>query len=303
VTKRRLKSKRLKSKRPEPKLSPAEEVFESLVEVHGLTEPAHRALAWRASNALVSGGANNLSEAVRAIALLPSPRGMTAAERVTHVSGHTAKQRLWESVHNAIIVDRQELARRAARGEALTKVEALRLQLYRAEQAEAGHPDDERLGELEGNLCIAHKSEPKVSFEAASKPAIDPPTGDIVGPREQSDNPQNMRPPRYDAPRKPVTIDHEPVKAAAPTSAWNGPQDGPPPWLLTPAQNAARAAARPPPVPSSPSSSSPPPPAPTRTQSWDDTPGGQAWRMWADAGGYSGDGLCAAGWVDKLNGR
>jgi hypothetical protein len=191
-----------------------------LVELHRLTEPAHRALAWRASNALVSGGSSNLSEAVRAIALLPSPRGMTAAERATHVSGHTARQRLMELILNAIIVDRQELARRAERGEALTKVEALRLQLYRAEQAEAGadHPEVERLGEHAGEE-LARLQDLPTNPQKGEK-VITPSTGDILPPSENSHLPQNMRAPVgaddwKAAPKPVIDVVPTPVEPAA----------------------------------------------------------------------------------------
>jgi hypothetical protein len=48
---------------------------------------------------------------------------------------------------------------------------------------------------------------------------------------------------------------------------------------------------------SPPPSSSPPP------QSWDESPGGVAWNMWRNSGGYGGGVEPAQGWIDKLNGR
>ena len=48
-----------------------------------------------------------------------------------------------------------------------------------------------------------------VALPAPEGDVIDPPTGDIVGPREQSDNPANMRAPVGTPLKAPVTIDHE----------------------------------------------------------------------------------------------
>jgi hypothetical protein len=53
----------------------------------------------------------------------------------------------------------------------------------------------------------------------------------------------------------------------------------------------------------SPSPSAAPPPSPPPPQNWDSSPGGKAWHQWANSGGYSNDGLAAAGWISRLNAR
>jgi hypothetical protein len=265
----------------------AERVLADICLRHNLTTDADRVVAMKAVAAL---GKDSLLYA-KLIDTLPPPvtHGEVSATTGTAQGALQARERLLELVLNAVAADQVEAEQQEQSELAGLRAEVARLKVKCGEAPPP--PSDQQ-------SAIDNSNSPKV---------LTPSVGDIVGPREQSDNPANMRGPRYDGPRKPMTIDHEPVKAAAPTSApsgaWTGPQDGPPPWLQTPAQNAARAAVKPPPAPSSPTPSSPPPPAPTRTQSWDDTPGGQSWRMWADSGGYGGDGLCAAGWIDKLNGR
>jgi hypothetical protein len=290
---------KLKARGPKAKAKPftsSDEIYAALVEQRNLTSAFDRALAMEVVDALVRG---DLAEAVRALALLPAPAVRVETSRT--VSAADAKAKLFALVENAIAADKVEAEQHEQREVAALRAEVARLRAKCGEQPVEGVPS---VTTPSGGSYTGEK-------------AITPRDGDIVPPREQSDNPQNMRGPHYDAPRGrakallgdgPI-IDAEPVKPTpTPSGAWNGPHDGPPPWLQTPAQNAARAAVKASPPPAAASAAPPaapaaPTPSSQRTPAWDSTPGGQAWRTWCDAGGYSGDGLCAAGWIDKLNGR
>jgi len=87
----------------------------------------------------------------------------------------------------------------------------------RAEQGLSPRIHDEaalqrRVDDLERELVRLRGAQPHAlpapALEAdESDDVIDPPIGDIVPPREQSDNPRNMRPPSGADPKPPVTID------------------------------------------------------------------------------------------------
>src|SRR5215831_19450386 len=87
-----------------------------------------------------------------------------------------------------------------------------------------------RIDDLEAELVRLRGAQPHaLPAPEAEQRVINPPTGDIVGPCEQSDNPRNARPPSGpDDPRPPVTIE------GRVQGSWRGPQDGPPPWLQKP---------------------------------------------------------------------
>src|SRR5262249_46327417 len=82
----------------------------------------------------------------------------------------------------------------------------------------------------------------------AERGVIDPPTGDIVPPGEQSDRNLYVGPPRHgpDNPKPPTVIEGE-VKPAV-EGSWTGPADGPPPWLrkVPPVKSEDRPPATPP---------------------------------------------------------
>jgi len=188
--------------KPEP-TSTTDALFESLCETHGLTAAHHRALAWRIARALADGGAHNLAEACRAIPLLPTPRP-TAAHRT--VSEGTARERLMTLITNAIKAERIELAERVKRGEALSEVEQLRLQLIEAEAATEVDEEERVVAHGEGGTEVERLreenrelrrllsgaqpaegaptvTETKVTTVTETK-VIDPPTSAIVPPSE-----------------------------------------------------------------------------------------------------------------------
>jgi hypothetical protein len=80
-----------------PVLSEVRAVFDSLVKQHGLKSSFHRVLAWQISTALSKG---ELSEATRALALLPAPRGIV--DHSPTVSAASARKRFEELVWNHV---------------------------------------------------------------------------------------------------------------------------------------------------------------------------------------------------------
>jgi len=205
--------------KPEAERSQAETVFDSLCEAHRIETAHGRALAWRIANALVSGGTNNLSEAVKAIALLPPAKVQTRAERT--ISAQAAKQRLGELIENNRRADHVELARRVRRGEPLSAVEAATLRLYEAEAVEAGREvEPVKVESAVASTMVAvapMDAADAVVHACTTERVITPPTGDIVPPGERTDRPPD---PPLREPKPPTVID---VKAVPVPASPTGP--------------------------------------------------------------------------------
>ena len=137
----------------------SEDVLGSLIKLHALETPFHKAMALQITNAVVRG---DLAEATRAIALLPEPR-MTSQAGSTR-GQHSAREKVLQLILSSVA---------ATEIEEQSEVERLR-----AENAELRA----RLGETL-----------PASGGTGSEPVITLRTGDIVPPGEQSDNAANMR--------------------------------------------------------------------------------------------------------------
>jgi hypothetical protein len=135
----------------------AEDILASLIKLHALETPFHKAMALQIVNAVVRG---DLAEATRAIALLPEPR-ITSQAGSTHGSA-SARERVVALIASVVAGDQVEQA-----GE---------LERLRAENTELRR--------------LLAGAEP---VSGTSAKVITPGTGDIVPPCEQSDLPANMR--------------------------------------------------------------------------------------------------------------
>jgi hypothetical protein len=205
----------------------SDEIYAALVEQRNLTSAFDRALAMEVVDALVRG---DLAEAVRALALLPTPAVRVETSRT--VSASDAKERLLELVLNAIAADQ-----------------------FEADQAD------------QGDLQAARAR--------------------IASLEDEVKHLRGVKPRRLPAPsEKPVAR-----KSDADTTAANFQVTG------KSKSAAAKPAADPAPAASAPSPPSPP------SQSWDASPGGQAWHQWRAAGGYGGGDAPAQGWIDRLNAK
>jgi hypothetical protein len=205
----------------EPMMTAVDQVFESLVEAHRLETAHHRALAWRIANALTEGGANNLSEAIRGMSLLPVATVRTKAER--SISASAVRQRLTELIENNRVAYRTELGERVRRGDALSKVEFHALQMLVAEAEEAG-VEVERL----------EAQQPAVSAPNAAVAAMAVP-GEAATPKVIT--PTDIQPPCERGVPRPNYADD--AKAAARRTAPvidNPPQPQPPPDGTKPGQ-------------------------------------------------------------------
>ena len=178
-----------------PEASNIDQVFASLIEAHGVETAHGRAVAWRAAQALVEGGVSNLSEAVKALSLLPAPRVQTRAERT--ISADAVKAKLMEAVMNEKAADHAELCRRADRGERLSEVELASARLYeaelRAEGREVEHVEPVEPPQIEQAVAVDRAAEVAALGTGARPSPIDVPTGDIVPPGERDDLPANQR--------------------------------------------------------------------------------------------------------------
>jgi len=169
----------------------AEEVLESLIQSRAISAPFDRLLALRIVNAAISG---KLSD-VKLLDHLPPPIRADVSSPV--VTASAAKAKLLELVLNAQAADKVEAE----------QVEQSEVTALRVEVAELRR----RLGEPCGR-------EPRaLVMSSGDTKVLTPPLGDIVPPREQTDNPANMRGPKYDLPKPPVVIDAKPEPAPSPT--------------------------------------------------------------------------------------
>ena len=106
------------------------------------------------------------------------------------------------------MVDRWHAAAEAERAERIAEGLPAQPVDYESALSEISDLRDE-VDRLRG-LLAAPEEQRALPAPAPEEGAITPPTADIVGPREQSDNPRNMRAPHGpDNPKPPVTIDHE----------------------------------------------------------------------------------------------
>jgi hypothetical protein len=201
----------------------AEEVLDSLIQSRAISAPFDRLLALRIVNAAISG---KISDVPKLLDHLP-PR-VTADTSARTVSATDAKEKLLELVLNQISADEVEQQIEEQR-------EVDRLRLENAElRRRLGEPVETIASTPEGGKVIV------------------PRDGDIVGPREQSDNPQNARP--------------------AP-----GPDDA----KYKPGQNTVIDATATPVEPASPTGAN-----------WDASANAALWRAWRDSnGGYGGGGV------------
>jgi hypothetical protein len=170
----------------------ADEVFQSIIETRHLSSAVDRAVAQAATDALVAG---DLSEAVRALALLPAPRAETAA---SSVSASGARERFLQLALNNIAAHRIELAARAERGP-LDERDALLLRLHEIDQQAllSDESDDEpdqpsereqallaEIARLRLRLGEAPPPPDQATTALSTERVIVPPTGDIVPPGE-----------------------------------------------------------------------------------------------------------------------
>ena len=194
-------------------------------------------------------------------------------------SASDARARVMQMILSAVEAERTELAERAARGEPLSEAERLRLRLHEIEAAEAAPADQGAEADpVESDaLAAAQREVELLRSENRHLRGIEP----------------RRLPPPSAKPMKAAKPDTASAAPSAPsaklTGAWSGPQDGPCPWLVSPAANAAR-------QPSGENAPPPSAPVPPPAPSWDDTPGGRAWHMWRDSGG-------ATDWWRHLPGR
>jgi hypothetical protein len=212
---------------------------------------------------------------------------------VARASASAARARLEQLVLNAVAADRHELAARAERGEELSEADALRLRLAQLEEQPTPvvEPDEPMAtpGALAEALARIEQLEDEARHLRGTKPRrLAPPSEKPLKPVTKSE------------PAKPTTA------ANASKSDANASSSAKPPPGYDPITNGLWRS------PVAASAASPAPaPAPPRSENWDDTPNGQAWRQWHDAGGGGGpfgptpwsDGLPAQGWLSKLNGR
>jgi hypothetical protein len=185
----------------------AREVLSSLIESRNITTPFSKALAVSVVNAVCSG---DLANAVKALAMLPPvTRGEVSA---TTMSAEHARERLLELVLNACAADQFEAE----------QVEKREVAALKAEVAELRR----RLGEPSNDQAAKRDYSHVLTVPGDAPKTITPSLGDIVPPREQSDNPQNMRPPKYDSPKPaPPVIDATPVPTAPPSPTVPGQWD------------------------------------------------------------------------------
>jgi hypothetical protein len=216
--------------KPKP-IKSSEEIYAALVAERNIVSPFHRALATQITNSLVDG---DLAEAIKGLSHLPPPVRAEPGSPTHSTSG--ARERVLQMILNAVEADKQELVRRAERGDELSEADQLRLRLAQIEQPQPDEdePDDEgdevaslkaentelrRLlsgaapaaaelvstdttSPIDGELCSNEQPSP-----------IDPPTSAIIPPSEIA---ELYREPVYaDRLREPVTIDAKPEPAAA----------------------------------------------------------------------------------------